>query len=123
MKTKLDYMKLCLHQWEWLEKYPMVTKGDYFEENPSVPNLRNGCAACEWALKGHSDVNCNDCFLNYYAWEPMDYACEKDPSSPYIVWNELAGDTPEEVECRRDAAHSMVEAIKEAIQDEEGIIG
>jgi hypothetical protein len=119
MKTKLDYMKLCLHQWKWLEEHPMESKSDYLVNNSSVSRLNSGCAACHWTLKNHSTVSCSDCFLNHYAWKPEDYACERDEESPYRAWN----DADEESDAafygiRREAAHRMVDAINLAIDDE-----
>jgi len=124
MKTKLDYMNLCLHHWEWLEKYPTKDKRDYFEENPSIPKLTNQCAACEWTLDDDRSVNCAECFLNSYTWGDEEYACEYDLESPYRLWDSMSGKTdPEEVVAKKNAAHLMVEGIKKAISDELGNVG
>jgi len=124
METKLDYMNLCLHQWEWLEKHPTKGKRDYFKANPSIPALTNLCAACEWTLDDNHDVNCAECFLNYYTWPDEEYACENDHNSPYKLWKLLEDNSdPEEVIARKNAAHLMVEGVKRAISDELNSIG
>lgn len=127
MKTKLDHMRACLHQWQWLEAHPENDKDDYVAAHPDTPMMANNCAACEWDLPLGEDAlerTCEECFLMGYAWDVntrlvhdnCEYTCEYGQYSLYRAWSNALklADT----EMVRKSAHEMVEAIKRAIEDE-----